>query len=305
MMNRTGMGRIRATFTSALLLICSSAVFAAEQSGNANQGTGANSSTKPGAEQMPLPPAPPTFLYIDQGKLHLTAGFNDVDGAGGAGLVPLAFVTGYGSRNSWGANAHYTTVNLDSFQLTAYGVAVGLFDRVELSFTQQNFEATHGALDGLNVKQDIVGLKVKLLGDAVYLQNSWLPQVSVGAQYRNHKGIHDAAAVGLPGLVSPTALGAKDDSGTDIYLSATKIFLGNSFVVDVNLRYTKANQLGLLGFGGDIGIGSGSPQTPGGWDVFQLRHHDHWAAISMRRPSHRQSARAAHDQYEARHDHMT
>jgi len=43
----------------------------------------------------------------------------------------------------------------------------------------------------------------------------------------------------------------KSGSGTDFYLSATKIFLGQSLVVDVNLRYTKANQFGLLGFGGD------------------------------------------------------
>ena len=85
----------------------------------------------------------------------------------------------------------------------------------------------------------------------MYLQDSWLPQMSVGAQYKKNKGIEDGAAVGLAGLTSPVALGAKDDSGTDYYVSATKIFLGQSFVVNVNLRYTKANQLGLLGFGGD------------------------------------------------------
>jgi len=45
----------------------------------------------------------------DSGKLPLTAGFNDVDGVGGAGLVPSALITGYGTADSWGANAH--TVN--------------------------------------------------------------------------------------------------------------------------------------------------------------------------------------------------
>src|SRR5688572_31588136 len=69
----------------------------------------------------------------DQGKLHLTAGFNDVEGAGGAGLVPLAFITGYGSSDSWGGNAHATTVHVDDFQLTTYGIAVGALDRFELS----------------------------------------------------------------------------------------------------------------------------------------------------------------------------
>ena len=53
------------------------------------------------------------LIGADQGKLHLTAGFNDVEGAGGAGLVPLSFITGYGSSDSWGGNAHVTTVHLN------------------------------------------------------------------------------------------------------------------------------------------------------------------------------------------------
>jgi hypothetical protein len=191
------------------------------------------------------------FIGADQGKLHLTSGFSDVDGAGGAGLVPLAFITGYGSSDSWGANAHVTTVHLDDFQLTAYGVAVGVWDRFELSFARHELEVVQGPLDGLGVDQDIIGLKIKLVGDTLYQQDSWLPQIAVGAQYKDNKGIKDAASVGLVGLTSPTQLGAEDDSGTDYYLSATKIFLGQSIVVNANLRYTKANQLGLLGFGGD------------------------------------------------------
>jgi hypothetical protein len=190
-------------------------------------------------------------IGADQGKLHLTAGFNDVEGAGGAGLVPLAFITGYGSSDSWGANAHATTVHVDDFQLTTYGVAVGALDRVELSFARQELEVKHGPLDGLGVHQDILGLKVKLVGDAVYPQDRWLPQISLGAQYKRNKGIRDAASVGLPGVTNPEQLGADDDSGTDFYLSATKLFLEQSVVVDVNLRYSKANQFGLLGFGGD------------------------------------------------------
>jgi hypothetical protein len=200
-----------------------------------------------GAEPVPAQ----NRLGADQGKLPLTAGFNDVEGAGGAGLVPIALITGYGTRDSWGANAHYTGVNLNSFQLHAYGVAVGALDRFELSYTKHELEVTGGALDGLAVGQSIVGAKMKLAGNAVYQQDSWLPQLAVGAQYKHHDGIEDAAAVGLPGLVSPTQLGAQDDSGTDFYLNATKIFLGQSFVVNATLRYTKANQLGLLGFGGD------------------------------------------------------
>ncbi len=63
-----------------------------------------------------------------------------MDGAGGAGLVPLAFITGYGSSDRWGGNAHVTTVHLNDFQLTAYGVAVGALDRFELSFARHELE---------------------------------------------------------------------------------------------------------------------------------------------------------------------
>ena len=55
----------------------------------------------------------------DEGKFLLTAGFNDLEGSGGGGLVPLAFISGYGSSDSWGANAHFTNIQLKDFQLRA------------------------------------------------------------------------------------------------------------------------------------------------------------------------------------------
>jgi len=60
----------------------------------------------------------------DVGKLPLTAGFNDIDGAGGGGLVPWALITGYGTDESWGANVHDTEVLLRDFRLRSYGAAV-------------------------------------------------------------------------------------------------------------------------------------------------------------------------------------
>ncbi len=84
------------------------------------------------------------------------------------------------------------------------------------------------------------GIKVKLLGDAVYEQDSALPQLSLGVQHkRNNRG----------DLVR--AIGAQDDSGTDVYLSATKLLLNYSLLLNGTLRYTEANQFGILGFGGD------------------------------------------------------
>ena len=188
----------------------------------------------------------------DEGKFLLTAGFSDLEGSGGGGLVPLAFITGYGSSDSWGANAHFTNIQLKDFQLRTYGAAVGALDRVELSYTRQEFNVTGTPLDGLGVSQDILGLKIKLLGDAVYGQDSWLPQIAVGAEYHRNDGIDHAAQVGLAGVTSVTQLGATSEHGTDIYLAATKIFLSESLVVNAVVRATKANEFGLLGFGGDL-----------------------------------------------------
>jgi hypothetical protein len=189
-----------------------------------------------------------SFFVPDSGKLPLTAGFNDVDGAGGAGLVPWALITGYGTTDSWGANAHYTAVQLRDFRLRDYGIAVGALDRVEASVAAQKFDVTGTALDGLSVSQHIYGLKLRVLGDAIYDQDSWVPQTAVGVEYKKNSGIGFG---GLPGLVSPTQLGAGSDSGTDWYIAATKVYLAQSLLVNAALRYTKANQFGLLGFGGD------------------------------------------------------
>ena len=199
------------------------------------------------AESPPPPPAPPrNFIVPDQGKLLLTAGFNDADGAGGGGVVPFALISGYGTDMSYGANAHYTYAPLRDFELKTYGIAVGLLDRVELTIARQDFEATDTALDGVSVSQNIFGIKVRVIGDAVYNQDTWVPQIAVGAQFKRHRGIDHAGA-----LVSPKQLGAKDEDGTDYYIAATKVLLHQSLLLNLQLRYTEANQLGLLGFGGD------------------------------------------------------
>jgi hypothetical protein len=193
----------------------------------------------------------PNYFVPDQGKLPLTAGFNDIEGAGGGGVVPWALITGYGTRDSFGANAHVSLVNVGDFRLLAYGVAVGIMDRVEFSATHQNFDVTGTPLDGLRVAQNILGVKIRLTGDAVYDQDSWLPQTAVGYEYKHNQGISDGAKIGAPGLFSVNQLGARGESGSDFYLSATKVLLAQSVLLNASLRYTKANQFGLLGFGGD------------------------------------------------------
>jgi hypothetical protein len=73
-----------------------------------------------------------------------------------------------------------------------------------------------------------------------------MPQISVGVQ---HKRLRDDAL--------PLALGARDGSGTDVYLAATKLWLdaagGYPLLLNGTLSSSNANQIGLLGFGGDRG----------------------------------------------------
>jgi hypothetical protein len=186
------------------------------------------------------------FLGGDQGKLLLTAGFSTLEGSGGGALTPWSFIAGYGSNKSWGANAFATDVSLRDVELRSFGAAIGAFDRFEVSFAHQELRVDSGALDGLSASMDIVGAKIRLFGDAVYGQNSWLPQIAVGAQFKRHGGIDNFA------LTSVKQLGAIDTQGVDYFLSATKLSLAHNFLINVTLRATNANQLGLLGFGGDL-----------------------------------------------------
>ena len=176
-------------------------------------------------------------------RLLVTGGAQQVEGAAGGGLVPWALIAGYGTRDQAGGSAFATGVHTDDFDLRSYGVAVGLHDRVEVSYARQRFDAG-SVIPGLVLRMDTAGVKVKLAGDAVYDQDRWMPQVAVGLM---HKRDVDATI--------PKAVGARRGSDTDFYVSATKLWLaglaGRNLLVNGTLRYTRANQFGLLGFGGD------------------------------------------------------
>ena len=161
-------------------------------------------------------------------RLLATGGVSAVEGEGGGGLAPWALITGYGTRDGVGVNVHHTYVGLPDYQLLSPGIAVGLFDRLELSYAWQAFdtEATGAALglgQGFTFHQNIFGAKLKLIGDAVYDQDSWLPQIAIGLQHKEN----DRGAI-------IAAVGGKASVGTDYYLAATKLFLAESLLTDVD-----------------------------------------------------------------------
>ncbi|WP_075258693.1 DUF3034 family protein [Herbaspirillum camelliae] len=199
------------------------------------------------AEAAPAPERNDRWMP-DLAKLTATGGVIQVEGAGGGGLTPWALITGYGSRDSYGANAHYTYLATQDYTLTSYGVAVGILDRLELSAAKQEFYGSVAPLNDLKITQDIFGIKLKLAGDAVYDQDRWLPQIAAGVMFKRNNGIG-----GLGAVTSVKQLGAASDAGIDYYLAATKLLLAQSLLLNGTVRLTKANQMGLLGFGGDRG----------------------------------------------------
>ena len=97
------------------------------------------------------------------------------------GLVPWALIAGYGTRDQVGGTAFYTRADPSNFSLSSAGIAVGLFDRVELSIAEQRF-GLGSTVPGRTIKQDVVGIKLKMAGDAVYDQDTLMPQIALGAQ---------------------------------------------------------------------------------------------------------------------------
>ncbi len=214
------------------------------------------------------------------GKLLGTGGVTQFEGAGGGGLTPWALITGMGTEDEIGGSAHFTYMGIDDYTLTSWGAGLGFFDRLEVSLARQKLdvdqrivENTAAALIGglepilgdpgsvqpasASIEMDIVGAKLRLFGDAVFDQASFVPQVSLGVQHKRNRDFGSGVTVPYLGDVGiPALLGANSNSGTDYYLSATKVFLGvpagRNLLLNGTLRATRANAFGLLGFGREV-----------------------------------------------------
>ena len=182
---------------------------------------------------------------IKRSRLVATGGVSTIEGAAGGGIVPMAVIAGYGAQEEQSAVAFGSYVDTGDYQLEVIGGSWSWHNRVELSIAQQKL--THDSLTAAlslptdSISQRIISAKVRVVGDLIY---TLMPQISIAVQHKKN----------LDFLV-PAAVGAKKDSGADVNLSATKLILGGFFnrnlLLNANLRYTNANQTGLVGFGGD------------------------------------------------------
>ncbi|WP_244651027.1 MULTISPECIES: DUF3034 family protein [unclassified Pseudomonas] len=184
-------------------------------------------------------------LQANEGRLLATGGASSIDGAAGGGITPWAVLSGYGEQGEWGATAFATRVDLPDYRLDVAGMAASYDNRIEFSYARQRFDL--GSLVhklGLpedSLSQDVFGVKVRLFGDLIY---DHLPQVALGLAYKRQKD-----------FLIPSLVGAKRDEDVEGYLTASRLFMGAAFgynlLVNGGVRYSRANELGLLGFGGD------------------------------------------------------
>ncbi len=187
----------------------------------------------------------PMTAGADAGRLLATGGATGIEGAAGGGITPWAVLAGYGERGEWGGDVFATRVETGDYRLDVAGVAFAFDNRLELSFARQRFDlgnlARDLSLSENSLSQDIFGIKLRLFGDLLYDR---LPQVSLGAQHKRQKD-----------FLIPSLIGAQRDEDTEAYLTASRLILGGAFgynlLLNGGIRYSRANELGLLGFGGD------------------------------------------------------
>ncbi len=187
----------------------------------------------------------PMIASADAGRLLATGGATGIEGAAGGGITPWAVLAGYGERGEWGGDVFATRVETGDYRLDVAGVAFAFDNRLELSFARQRFDlgnlARELSLPENSLSQDIFGIKLRLFGDLLYDR---LPQVSLGAQHKRQKD-----------FLIPSLIGAQRDEDTEAYLTASRLILGGAFgynlLLNGGVRYSRANELGLLGFGGD------------------------------------------------------
>ncbi len=187
----------------------------------------------------------PMLAHADAGRLLATGGATSLEGAAGGGITPWAVLAGYGERGEWGGDVFATRVETGDYRLDVAGVAVAFDNRLEVSFARQRFDlgtlARDLSLPENSLSQDIFGIKLRLLGDLVYDR---MPQVSLGLQHKRQKD-----------FLIPSLIGAQRDKDTEAYVTASRLVLGGAFgynlLLNGGLRYSRANELGLLGFGGD------------------------------------------------------
>ena len=112
-------------------------------------------------------------------RLLATGGVMQIEGSGGGGLTPWALISGYGTDKQIGGSAFYTEARTNGdFEISSGGVSIGLHNRLEISLSQQKLGLSD-TVPGESIRVNTMGVKLRLFGDAIYEQDTWLDRKSV------------------------------------------------------------------------------------------------------------------------------
>lgn len=171
-------------------------------------------------------------------RLLGAGGITNVSGSAGGGITTWAVLNGYASDTETSINASAAHVGVDDFGLDTLAVGYDWADRVAVTVAANRLHVD--ALD-TDIHRQVAALKLRLYGDALYDR---FGQFSAGLEYGHNSD-----------MAIPRLLGSTDADGVDVYLAASKVFLGALFgrnvILNATARASRANQLGLLGYGRD------------------------------------------------------
>lgn len=173
------------------------------------------------------------------GRLLATGGATSIEGAAGGGLVPWAVISGYTEDDQFGGTVTLSRAQVDDYRLDVTAAAFSYGNRFEFSVAQQMFTLENL---GAELRQQVVGAKYKVAGDLIYGN---IPQISVGGMYKR-----------ITRYDLPQAVGSERDSDWEAYVAVSRAWLAGPFdrtwLANATIRSTRANQTGLLGYGGDL-----------------------------------------------------
>ena len=177
------------------------------------------------------------LLVLLQGALAGVP-FNNLQGAGGVAFNPLAYPAGQNaakdstspiSKPQFGA--WYVNLGDVDVDWTAFGAAVSVFNRLELSY---GYELVAPAAE--NIRKSNVGAKLNLIPENWGGKN-FVPAVSAGAIWKSTSEVAEGS----------------DDSAFDFYLVATKLItqLPRPVLASAGVLNTKEQVTGVFGYNDD------------------------------------------------------
>jgi hypothetical protein len=185
--------------------------------------------------------------------------FHSIEGYSGGPITPMAYLCNTGPEGSiFGKpSVSYSFVNLGSKELHSFAVTETFFNRVELGYAFNRLSLGSLVDDlkaaGLDPGLDEVWLHHFNARFLLLPENSFdleLPAVTAGVHFKYNEGVKKIDRK-LGGALK--GIGFDSDTGVDFTLTASKMFpelaFGRPMIFSAGIRWSKASNLGLLGFG--------------------------------------------------------